>query len=77
MRHGPVVPVLLLVFGCAGSPAPGSVTPVGRAERFGGVQLVLNNRYWLDVVVRVEHDGEITRIGQVESQLERSSMLVY
>jgi hypothetical protein len=65
MGHGPVVLFLLLVVGCAGSSAPGGVAPVRRAERFGGVQLVVNNHHWLDVVVRVEHDGEITRIGQV------------
>ena len=64
MRRGPVL-LLLLVCACGGSPAPGQVAPVDRAERFGGVQLVLVNRYWLDVVVRVEHDGETTRIGQV------------
>jgi hypothetical protein len=64
MRHGPAVVLLLLAVGCAGSVGPTGVVPA-RGERFGGVQLVLNNHHWLDVVVRVEHDGEVTRIGQV------------
>src|SRR5687767_5448443 len=65
MHRGPVLILLLLGCACGGSSAPAGVAPVGHAERFGGVQLVLNNRHWLDVVVRVEHDGEFTRIGQV------------
>jgi hypothetical protein len=65
MRPRPVVLLWIAVAACGGSPGPGSAAPVGRAERFGAVQLVLNNRHWLDVVVRVEHDGETTRIGQV------------
>ena len=65
MHRGPIVLLLLLTPACRGSSGPGTVEPVAQAERFGGVQLVLNNRYWLDIVVRVEHDGESTRIGQV------------
>lgn len=65
MRRCPLFLLLFLtVAGCAGGSA-GAVAPASRAERFGGVELVLNNQHWLDVVVRVEHDGETTRIGQV------------
>ncbi|HEU5170198.1 MAG TPA: hypothetical protein VFU46_06655 [Gemmatimonadales bacterium] len=52
--------------------APG---PEARAERFGGVSLVLNNRYWLDVVVKIEHDGETSRIGQVAAASSRHFVL--
>jgi hypothetical protein len=65
MRHGPVLLLLLAVSACGGTLASGTAAPAGREDRFGAVELVLNNRHWLDVVVRVEHDGETTRIGQV------------
>jgi hypothetical protein len=65
MRRDPIFALMLLGSACGGSAPPAGVEPVGRAERFAGVQLVLNNHHWLDVVVRVEHDGEVTRIGQV------------
>ena len=65
MHRDPILLLLLLTPACGGASGPGSVEPVAQAERFGGVQLVLNNRHWLDIVVRVEHDGESTRIGQV------------
>ena len=65
MYRGPALVSLLIACACGGSPGPEAVRPVARAERFRGVELVLNNRHWLDIVVRVEHDGETTRIGQV------------
>jgi hypothetical protein len=65
MRHGPLLVLLGLTAACGTVSTPPGVGPVQGSERFGGVQLVLNNRYWLDIVVRVEHDGETTRIGQV------------
>ena len=65
MRHGPALLLLLAVSACGGTLAQGTAAPAGREDRFGAVQLVLNNRHWLDVVVRVEHDGEATRLGQV------------
>ncbi len=65
MYRGLALVSLLIASACSGSPGPEAVGPVARAERFGGVELVLNNRHWLDIVVRVEHDGETTRIGQV------------
>jgi hypothetical protein len=65
MYRGPALVSLVIVCACGGSRGPEVAGPVSRAERFGGVELVLNNRHWLDIVVRVEHDGETTRIGQV------------
>ena len=65
MRRRVFVALALLAASCGGNAIPAGMTPVATADRFGGVQLVLNNRHWLDVVVRVEHDGETTRIGQV------------
>ena len=65
MRRAFCCVLVALSAGCASGAGSTGVAPVDRPDRFGGVQLVLNNRHWLDVVVRVEHDGETTRIGQV------------
>jgi hypothetical protein len=32
-----------------------------------GVRLVLNNHHWLDLVVKIESDGETYRVGQVSA----------
>jgi len=60
---------VLVVVGC--TPPPELPIAEVRQERFGGVQLVLNNKRWLDVVVYVEHDGETSRIGQVTAASSR------
>jgi hypothetical protein len=75
MHRGPAFVLLLLGSACVGLSAPAGVEPAERAERFGGVQLVLNNHHWLDVVVRIEHDGEMTRIGQVPAAAAGRFML--
>jgi len=44
-------------------PAPRSA-PAAAAE---GIRLVLNNHHWLDLVVKVESNGETYRVGQVSA----------
>jgi hypothetical protein len=50
-----------------GSPSP-ELEPgpdTGYSAELDGVQLIVNNHHWLDMVVRIQRDGQLVRIGQV------------
>ena len=66
--------LLLALFACAGprerlreDPNPSPVAD--------GFELTLNNRYWLDVNVFIQHDGESSRVTQVTAASSQSLIL--
>ncbi len=64
--------------GCGGGPPDdGEVAPELRYERETPVALSVNNNHWLDIVVFVSHDGELSRVGTVTAATNGSFTLPF
>jgi hypothetical protein len=61
--------------GCGGSSEPGEVEPVVEYDRETPVALTVTNNHWLDIVVFVSHDGEVSRVGTVTAAANGSFSL--